>query len=113
VGSGDGLGVEPESPAAEDPLPEPGSVVPASLPGLAEPESVGVGDELSVGESVGDPLVDVGVPVGVPEDVAVGDGLLGVVVGVPDVETVGVLLVVGGLGTGVTPGRQLGVGVGE
>jgi len=98
-------------------LPEPGFVVPASLPGLPEPESVGVTVGLSVGESVGDPL-DVSVPVGVPDDVAVGDALLGVAllgvaVGDPDADTVGVLLVVGALGAGVTVGKQLGVGVAE
>ena len=93
-------------------LPEPGFVVPASLPGLPEPESVGVTVGLSVGESVGDPL-DVGVPDGVPDDVAVGDALLGVAVGDPDADTVGVLLVVGALGAGVTVGKQLGAGVAE
>jgi hypothetical protein len=114
VGSGDGLGVgpgvAPEFPVSAAPVSEPGSVVPESLPGLLEPESVGVAVELSVGESVGDP-VSVGVPVAVPDDVAVGDMPLGVVVGDPDWDTDGVLLVVGGVGTGVTDAAQLGVGV--
>lgn len=92
------------------PVSEPGSVVPESLPGLLEPESVGVAVELSVGEPVGDP-VSVGVPVGVPDDVAVGDVPLGVEVGDTDWDTDGVLLVVGGLGTGVAVAAQLGVGV--
>ena len=83
-------------------------MVPASLPGLVE--SVGVPLEVSVGESVGEPPDDVSV--GVPDDVAVGDVLLGVTLGDPDVDTVGVAVAEEDGTVGTVP-RQLGAGVAE